>query len=329
MTTVDISIVVTTFERPNHLRHCLRSLENQDYDPRRLEIIVADDGSRGSETEARVAEFAQRWPGRTLFLTQPKEGFRLATCRNKAAAVSGGRVLIFLDGDCVVPPQFVRVMNEELRSGVVVAGDCYRLSQAATQKIDLSRIDAWEIESVISQEESRRLWRKTFRARIYSLLAMPMRPRLTGCAFACYREDLLSINGFDENFVGWGFEDRDVQRRFLLRGIRTRTVLHRVKAIHLWHPFDPTFSRNGIGTANRTYYEKAAVTAFCPRGISQYLDGSVACKVYDRSRLSSSAVVAAKDTTTTQIRMPRSLPEASVPSSTSLSLSAGLRRSGA
>ncbi|WP_158545333.1 glycosyltransferase [Bremerella cremea] len=294
MTSADISIVVTTFERPGHLRNCLRSLENQDFDARRCEVIVADDGSAGSETEACVAEFAQRWGGRTLFLTQAKAGFRLAMCRNKAAAVSQGPELIFLDGDCIVPPQFVRSMVEGLQPGVVLASDCYRLSEKATQSINGDRIDAWDVEKLICQNEVKRLSRKTFRARVYSLLSLPMRPRLTGCAFACRREDLLGINGFDENFVGWGFEDRDIQRRFLRNGIRTKTVLHRVKAIHLWHPFDPTFARNGEGTANRAYYEQSPVMPFCQHGMNQYLDGSVPYQTYDRplsSRLAEPAAL--------------------------------------
>ncbi|WP_158265633.1 glycosyltransferase [Blastopirellula marina] len=323
MTSAEVSIVVTTFERPNHLRNCLRSLENQDYNPRCYEVIVADDGSRGSETEGCVAEFATHWPGRTLFLTQPKKGFRLATCRNKAAAVSSGRIVIFLDGDCVVPPQFVRAMVDELRPRTVVAGDCYRLTQEATESIDLPRIDTWDIEQVISHKESKRLRRKAFRARIYSLLSVPMRPRLTGCAFACHREDLLSVNGFDENFVGWGFEDRDIQRRFLLNGIRTRTVLHRVKAIHLWHPFDPTFSRNGEGTANRTYYEQGPVTPYCQRGMSQYLDGSVACQIFDRPLLSDVTGLAAQAANSTHaVRAGAAVAAADLPAS-SLSVSVG------
>lgn len=282
MTNTDVSIIVTTFERPGHLAKCLRSLANQDFEPACCEVVVADDGSRGGETEACVAEFAQRWTGSsTRFLTQVKEGFRLATCRNKAAAIARGKALIFLDGDCIVPPKFVRVMLDELRANVVVAGDCYRLTQEATKQIDASKVDTWDLESTISREESKRLSRKALRARIYSFLSIPMRPRLTGCAFACFREDLIGINGFDENFVGWGFEDRDIQRRFLLNGIRTRTVLHRVKAVHLWHPSDPTFARNGVGTANRTYYQTAPVKAFCQRGVSQYLDGSVAFQAYE------------------------------------------------
>ncbi|MEW4453623.1 glycosyltransferase [Bremerella sp. JC817] len=272
-----ISIVVSTYERPGHLANCLRSIQNQAINACSCEVIVTDDGSQGPETEACVAAFAQQWPGRTIFLTQPKEGFRLAKCRNRAVVVSTGQQLVFLDADCIVPPHFLQAMTGGLKQGVVLASDCYRLSQAATADIDNRAIDTWEIDPKIEVTERRRLTRKTFRARIYSLLSIPMRPRLTGCAFACHRDDLLKINGFDENYIGWGFEDRDLQRRLAMKGVRARTVLHRVKAVHQWHATDTTFARNGIGTANREYYHRAETSAYCVNGLDQYR-----CEAIDR-----------------------------------------------
>ncbi|MBI1247232.1 glycosyltransferase [bacterium] len=273
-----VSVIVSTYERPWHLANCLRSLGNQCVDPFQFEVIVTDDGSAGPETEQSVRSFADHFMGRVTFLTQPKEGFRLAKSRNRAVVVSRGKQLVFLDGDCIAPPHFVRSMTAGLRSNVVMASDCYRLSEKATSRVNDLAIDCWSIENEIDRHERRRLHAKAVRARIYGWLRIPMRPRLTGCAFACMREDLLSVNGFDENFVGWGLEDRDLQRRFAAQSIRTATALHRVKAIHQWHPHDATFSRNAEGTANRAYFERQEVRAFCQRGIDQY--ESVPAKTY-------------------------------------------------
>ena len=274
-----VSIIVSTYERPWHLANCLRSLGHQSVDHSQIEVIVTDDGSRGPETEQCVAKFAERFQGRVGFVTQTNKGFRLARSRNRAVVASRGTQLLFLDGDCIVPPHFVQTMTANLRRKIVMASDCYRLSEEATGRVNDLAIDRWSIENEIDRSERRRLRAKALRACFYSWLRIPMRPRLTGCAFACMREDLLEVNGFDENFVGWGLEDRDLQRRFAMQSTRTATVMHRVKAVHQWHPNDATFSRNAEGTANRAYYERREVAAFCQYGIDQH--EAVPVKSYD------------------------------------------------
>ncbi|MGH6670693.1 MAG: glycosyltransferase, partial [Xanthobacteraceae bacterium] len=56
-----ISVIVTTYERPDALDACLRSLSRQA--DRDFEIIVADDGS-GPETARVIANWASRLPVR-------------------------------------------------------------------------------------------------------------------------------------------------------------------------------------------------------------------------------------------------------------------------
>lgn len=266
----EVSIIVTTFERPWHLEHCLRSLALQNQALEHVEIIVADDGSSGDATINAVAEFAGAYPGDVVFLTQPKQGFRLSASRNRAIACARSTRLIFLDGDCVVPPWFVKSMVARLRNGVVIGGDCHRLTQGNTELLTAEKVNSWEVGELVSSKERFRLRKKTIRAVLYSMLRLPMRPRLTGCAFAATRADLLDVNGFDENYVGWGYEDRDLQCRLFKHGTRVVTSLDKVKAVHLWHPLDPSHTKNGLGTQNRRYFERADIRPYCERGVDQH-----------------------------------------------------------
>ena len=119
----------------------------------------------------------------------------------------------------------------------------------------------------ISRRERWRLANKARRAWIYSLLRRPNRPRLTGNNIGVWRDDFERINGFDENYVGWGLEDRDLQLRLSQLGVRFRSILGRTAAYHLWHPPHPTFARNAEGTANLRYHERPEVEIYCRKGL--------------------------------------------------------------
>ena len=46
--------------------------------------------------------------------------------------------------------------------------------------------------------------------------------------------------GFDERFVGWGYEDEDLGRRLRRRGVEIGFAPALTTVVHLWHPPDPT-----------------------------------------------------------------------------------------
>src|SRR5580704_10154001 len=101
-----ITAIVSTYNGPEALRLCLQSLILQK--DRDFEIVVADDGS-GVATRDTIARFADETAVPVLHVWHEDRGFRLAAIRNRAIAASSGDYLLFLDGDCIVLPDFVRV----------------------------------------------------------------------------------------------------------------------------------------------------------------------------------------------------------------------------
>src|SRR5437763_9009654 len=87
----DISIIVSTYNRPDALGATLRSLARQTDSS--FEIVVADDGS-GPTTR----DVVEAWKPRTAIplqhVWQEDRGFRLAEIRNRAIAASAGSYLI-------------------------------------------------------------------------------------------------------------------------------------------------------------------------------------------------------------------------------------------
>ena len=90
------SIIITTYNHPDALRLVLLALTAQTVC--NFEVIVADDGSN-VDTRLMLENLQITLDYPLHHIWQTDDGFRAATIRNKAVAVSKGEYLIFLDGD--------------------------------------------------------------------------------------------------------------------------------------------------------------------------------------------------------------------------------------
>jgi hypothetical protein len=59
---------------------------------------------------------------------------------------------------------------------------------------------------------------------------------LWGCNASAWMTDLLRVNGFEEEFEGWGGEDVDLERRLRASGLRSRALRGEAAVFHLHHP---------------------------------------------------------------------------------------------
>lgn len=235
---VRISVVVTTYNRPQALDKVLASLNAQEAMPH--EVIVADDGS-GPETAAVVADWKGRMRCPLLHVWQPDEGFRLARSRNRAALAASGDYLIFLDGDCLVFPDFVRRHGDLAEAGRFVAGSRILLGAELTREIEsgMAQPLAWGIGRWLGARLRGGL------NRLLPLLRLPggawrlSRPRrwqgARGCNLGIWRGDYAAINGCDEAFQGWGHDDAELVARLMRSGVLRKEGRFAVPVLHLWH----------------------------------------------------------------------------------------------
>lgn len=234
-----ISVIVTTYNWPQALDRVLAGLAQQSY--RQFEIIVADDGST-AQTAQLIAQWQQRLPFPLQHCWQPDEGFRAAMSRNRAAALAKNDYLIFLDGDCVPLVHFVARHAQLAQTGWFVAGNRILLNQAFTEQVLASHLPI--------EQYSFWQWTKAQLTgkcnRLLPLIHLPLGPlrklapmRWQGaktCNLAMWRQDYLAVNGMDESFQGWGFEDSDLVIRLQRANIKRKSAKYGVPVIHLWHP---------------------------------------------------------------------------------------------
>jgi len=234
-----ISVIVTTYNREDALETVLRSLARQtDAD---FEVVVADDGST-----AATRQLIEGWKatlGRRLdHVWHADEGFRAAEIRNHAILVSRGAYCIFLDGDCIVRPDFVATHRRLAERGRFVTGNRILLSTSLTAKILRDKLtpEIWSFADWVAERLRGGV------NRISALLLLPLGPlrRLRqgawqgarSCNLAIWRSDLDRVDGFDADYTGWGKEDSDIIVRLLHAGVRRKDGAFATGVLHLWHP---------------------------------------------------------------------------------------------
>jgi glycosyltransferase involved in cell wall biosynthesis len=99
---MEASIIIPTYNRAEKLRRCLEALADQTQPASDFEVIVVVDGSTDG-TREMLANLETPFALRTI--QQPNSGQPAAL--NRGAAESKERILIFLDDDILVTPQFV------------------------------------------------------------------------------------------------------------------------------------------------------------------------------------------------------------------------------
>jgi glycosyltransferase involved in cell wall biosynthesis len=233
-----ISLVVTTYNRPDALNAVLAACFDQDTD--NYEVIIADDGSTANTREL-IDSLQKTAPVPLKHVWQEDLGFRAAMARNRGTLAAAGEYIVFLDGDCIPQRNFVSRHRQLARRGYLVSGSRVLMSPAYTeavlaQGIDLHRIGLAEklrlrlsgdINKVLQwllqwpdlgRESKRFSWR-----------------RIKSCNLGVWKDDLLKVNGFDESFTGWGHEDSDLVVRLFNAGIMRKDGAFATEVFHLWH----------------------------------------------------------------------------------------------
>ncbi len=266
-----ISLLISTYNWPDALELCLSSVLLQDVMPD--EILIADDGST-DETRVLINKYKEKFSIPLIHIWHEDQGFELAKIRNKAIARATGDYIIQIDGDLILHKAFIRDHRRFAKKGTFVRTSRIYIDSNLSKELLLSkRVEISPFEKGISNTFSavRITFLQPFFAEHYKQKG-DERWEIHGCNMAYWRADAISVNGYNEDFKGWGPEDKEFVARLLNKGLRRRFLKFGAIVFHIWHKINTKENLKN----NLCLFEHAKRTKleYCERGISQYLTDS-------------------------------------------------------
>lgn len=260
------AIFISTYNWPKALDKCLESINNQTVLP--TEIVICDDGS-GQETVDLIARWQAQSKTPIKHIWQEDNGFQLAKIRNKGFAASACEYCIQIDGDIILHENFVKDHLSFARKNAFVSGSRVLLSQEVTALILENK------NPLINRIHKKNKLNEIHQPLLQSLLGNIYKTRgrhkyyVKGCNMAFWRNDLIKVNGYNENFVGWGKEDSEIAIRLINAGVKKRFLKFGGIGYHLHH----NLASRELEASNQLMMERTISEKIsrAELGLSQYL----------------------------------------------------------
>jgi len=227
-------------------------------------VVVADDGSTDG-TKQMLEKLKSEVPFPLAHVRHRKEGFRKAKILNEAVKACSAEYIFFTDCDCIPSEKLLETHALKRKPSTLLLGGAVRVSKERTEKyLRNVRKDPSFFLQVLDKDK-KKLQKQISKAQRRSLRPGLRGPRIFGANFSLYRKDFLAVNGFDENFVGWGNEDGDIRERLKLIGVVPIPIYDEAVVFHLHHSRDATASLR----LNKSYAHRRDLTAWCVNGIDK------------------------------------------------------------
>ncbi|MES9779211.1 glycosyltransferase, partial [Bacillus velezensis] len=229
---INVSVIVPTRNRKKLLEKTIECFRNQTVSNEEYEIVVIDDGSK--DGTGKMLEQFKDLPIKYFYLT-PTPFSCCPRARNFGIEKSIGELLIFIDGDQLLPSDFI---EQHLR-----------FHQVYDRFMLLGYRDDIDEKGTIPDE----------RNNITRLLSQNWANLKTawhlgfGCNMSVYRKWAVELGGFDEKMLTWGLEDIEFVYRVYKLGVKIVLNKH-VTTKHFPHERLPPEERYFSWKKNLDYF---------------------------------------------------------------------------
>ncbi len=222
-----VSVVIPYYDGQPQLDLVLSALTLQTHPASRIQLVIADDGSKCPPDTRAAADLEVE------VVRQPDLGFRAAAARNLGAARADGEVLAFLDGDTIPEPQYLERLCRlpALLPDALVVGRRRHADFSGWSAADvLGWLGArgrppcglpeprWLIDGYRESRDLQDADARSYRHIISAVAALP-------------RELFADLGGFSPEFTAYGGEDWELAHRAYTAGA---VLAHERNAV-AWH----------------------------------------------------------------------------------------------
>lgn len=227
--TMKTSLIITTYNWKEALQAVLESVKNQTRLPD--EVIIADDGS-STDTSNTIKKQKEQFPIPLIHSWQEDKGFRAAESRNKAIAKASGDYIIIIDGDIVLNKHFIEDHIVNSKVDYFIQGGRVSLGKKFTAQF-LAKYMQPSLFSIDIKNRKNTIRSSTLSALFSRKINSANSTR--SCNMSFWKKDIIKVNGFNEDFVGWGREDSEFVHRLLNSDINRLYLKFSGIGYHLYH----------------------------------------------------------------------------------------------
>ena len=245
---ITVALLISTYNWPEALELILQSILNQTKLPN--EILIADDGSNQA-TKELIEVYRKKINIPIHHTWQEDMGFRKARVLNMAVKLCKADYIIEIDGDILLHPKFIEDHIKNAKPGIFVQGARASIGHNKTIEILGGKFHFANINILTNGIKSRF---NAIRLPIFSFLLRETKSsykNIKACNLAYWRNDYIAVNGYDNQFHGWGWEDNEFAARLIHAGVKKKRLKLAAIVYHLYH----THNANWEEKNNEKRYE--------------------------------------------------------------------------
>lgn len=234
-----ISVVMTYYERPDQLRHTLRSIKENWTEG--IELVIIDDGS-SEELKAKYVVKESELPAKLIYIPEEtKTWVNPSVPYNIGFKQATGDVVMIQNAECIHIGDLFSHVRENSNEHNYIVFSCYNLTKTTFGSLcNVPDDEAWlENVTLNIQSDMDTSIRSSRREMWYH--HPDKNPKWYHFCTAISRDSLMRIGGFDERFAkGYCFEDNAFLWGIRRSGIQIVGVPDTIGyVVHQWHPKNP------------------------------------------------------------------------------------------